>query len=53
MAIEANTAAVFHLMRVAEHGLRTLAYDRRIKVPKGPIELATWDDVIKQLEKVE
>ena len=53
MAIEANTAAVFHLMRVGEFGLRALAYDRRISMPKGPIELATWDDIIKELEKVE
>jgi hypothetical protein len=52
-ALGLYTACVFHLMRVAEHGLRALAYDRRIKVPRGPIELATWDDIIKELEKVE
>lgn len=52
-SVGANTATIFHLMRVAEHGLRALAYDRRIKVPKGPIDLATWEDIIKQLEKAE
>lgn len=54
LALELNTAAVFHLMRVAEYGLRALAFDRRIKVPKGTaIELATWEEIIKQLEKAE
>jgi hypothetical protein len=43
-------------MRVAEFGLRALARDRRIKnLPKKnqPIELATWEDIIKELEKEE
>lgn len=53
LACECTTAAVFHLMRVAEHGLRALAYDRRVRVPKGPIELATWEDVLRELEKSE
>jgi hypothetical protein len=54
LAVECNTAAVFHLMRVAEYGLRALAFDRRIKIPKGrPIELAAWDDILKELEKAE
>lgn len=48
-----NTAAVFHLMRVAEFGLRALAFDRRVKIPKGPIELATWEEIIRQLEVAE
>lgn len=53
LAVECTTAAVFHLMRAAEHGLRALARDRRIKVIRGPLELATWDDIIKELEKAE
>jgi hypothetical protein len=54
LAVDLNTAAVFHLMRVAEHGLRAIAHDRRIKIPKKrPVELATWDDIIKGLEKAE
>ena len=53
LAVEANTAAVFHLMRVSEYGLRALAYDRRIHVRRGPIELATWEDIIRELEGAE
>ena len=46
-------AAIFHLMRIAEHGLRALAYDRRIRIPKGPLELATWEDILKELDRAE
>jgi hypothetical protein len=54
LAFGLHTAAVFHLMRVAEHGLRALARDRRIIIPKNkPIELATWEDVLQQLETAE
>jgi hypothetical protein len=43
LAVELPNAAVFHLMRVAEVGLRALARDRRVKLPKKgqPLELAT------------
>ena len=54
IAADCNTVAVFHLMCVAEYGLRALAWDRRIKLPKGGlIELATWESVIRELEKSE
>jgi hypothetical protein len=54
LAVEANTASVFHAMRAAEHGLRALAHDRRVKMPKGgPVDLATWEEIIKQLESAE
>jgi hypothetical protein len=54
LAAGCSTAAVFHLMRVAEHGLRALAYDRRLALPKDkPIDLATWEDLLKELEKAE
>ena len=56
LAAECNTAAVFHLMRVAEHGLRSLARDRRVKtLPKKghPIGLATWEEIIRELETTE
>jgi len=54
LAADCNTAAVFHLMRVAEYGLRTLAYDRRIRLDKDkPIDLATWEDLLKKLEDAE
>lgn len=44
-----NTACVFHLMRVVEHGLRALA--KRLKVKfKSSIELETWESIIKAIE---
>ena len=50
LACDNNTAVVFHLMRVAEHGLRSIAKKVGIKLTdKGkpqPIEFATWDKVI-------
>jgi hypothetical protein len=49
-ALEQNTACVFHLMRVAEQGLRSIAKKAGVKLTdKGkrqPIEFATWDKVI-------
>jgi hypothetical protein len=54
LAAECHSAAVFHLMRVAEIGLRGLAFDRRIRIPKNrPVELATWEAIIKELEAAE
>ena len=50
LAAENHTAAVFHLMRVAEHGLRRLARRLRVKLTHSgtthPIEFADWDKVI-------
>jgi len=52
-ALERNTAAVFHSMRAAEHGLRKLSKRLRVKVfDKGkqhPVELATWNKVITEI----
>jgi hypothetical protein len=49
-ALEQNTACVFHMMRVAEIGLRTIAQKVRVKLTdKGkplPLEFATWNKVI-------
>lgn len=51
-ALESNTACVFHLMRVAEYGLRALARERRIKLPTGrPLEWADWQELIVALNK--
>jgi len=52
IAAELDTAAVFHLMRVAEIGLRGLAKKLQVaKVRKGdPIESGTWADIIQALE---
>jgi hypothetical protein len=55
LAVELPTAAVFHLMRVSEHGLRRLAKELRVKVEhKGkphPIEYADWEKVIDNINK--
>jgi hypothetical protein len=49
-----NTASVFHMMRVAEHGLRILAKQLRVKLThKGlflPIEFADWNTVITAIK---
>ena len=48
------TACVFHLMRVAEIGLRALVRDRRIKFPKDtPIELKEMRELFQALEQAE
>lgn len=49
LAADLPVAAVFHLMRVAELGLRQLAKTLRIKL-KNEIEFATWGEVIKALD---
>jgi hypothetical protein len=50
LALDCNTAAVFHLMRVAEYGLRSIAKKVNVTLThKGqnqPIEYADWDKVI-------
>jgi hypothetical protein len=47
-----STASVFHSMRVAEYGLRALARERRVKLPKNKqIEWATWHEIIRELDK--
>lgn len=46
-----DTAAVFHLMRVAEIGLRALAKERKVTLSKSkPIEWGTWQEIITALE---
>jgi len=49
-ALNHNTASVFHSMRVAEYGLRAVAKERQISLPKNrPVEWANWQDIIKAL----
>ncbi|MCX6900694.1 MAG: hypothetical protein NT105_18595 [Verrucomicrobia bacterium] len=50
LAADLNTAAIFHLMRVAEWGIRALAFDRRVKFDKGPIEMQGWKAIISNVE---
>lgn len=51
LALDLNTAAVFHLMRAAELGLRSLAEHFGAKVKNKPLDLAGWDGVIKAIER--
>ncbi len=50
LAVECPTAAVFHLMRVAEYGLRALAKRLHVRLThsglRQPIEFADWEKVI-------
>lgn len=49
-ALKQHTASVFHIMRVAERGLRALAKERRIKLPKNKLlDWATWQEIISAL----
>jgi hypothetical protein len=50
LVLDRNTAAVFHSMRVAEHGLRFVARKLKVSLTHNgkpqPIDTATWDKVI-------
>jgi hypothetical protein len=50
LAAEENTAAVFHLMRVAELGLRRLAKSLRVRLAYQ-IEFATWTNITDKLDE--
>jgi hypothetical protein len=51
-AMEHYTASVFHFVRAAEHGLRAVAKERKVTLPKNKkIEYAQWGDVIDALDK--
>ncbi|SRR6266571_2641879 len=50
-AIEQWDACIFHMMRVAEKGLRILARERGIrKLRNAPIEWADWQTIVSALE---
>jgi len=46
-----STACVFHLMRLAEHGLRAPARERSVRIPKKPLEWADWQNIIDGIRK--
>ena len=48
IALDEWTAAVFHLMRVAEHGLRSLARELAISLSTN-VEYENWKNVIEQI----
>lgn len=49
LSCDLNTAAVFHLMRMAEFGLRQLAHHLKVKKVKRnvPLEFGTLDEILK------
>ena len=49
-ALEHNAACVFHMMRVAETGMRALARERQVSFPKHPLEWAEWENIIDQID---
>jgi hypothetical protein len=49
-ALEHNAASMFHMMRVAEVGMRALARERQVSFPRHPIEWAEWENIIDQIE---
>lgn len=55
LAADLSTAAVFHLMRVAEYGLRALARKVHVQLTHNgksqPLDTATWDKVINATKK--
>ena len=57
LALARNNAAIYHLMQVAEMGLRALARDRRITIERGkkktvvPLTFAQWGEIIGELTK--
>lgn len=50
LAMDENTAAVFHLMRVAELGMRALAHHLKVKLGKNTIDSAGWTEIIKNIK---
>lgn len=51
-ALEHGTASVFHLMRVAERGLRALARERRVTLKSGRLlEYAEWEIILRETGK--
>lgn len=52
LALDLHTAAIFHLMRVAEAGLRSIAKAAPVRVRiKYPLEYADWGTVIRKLDE--
>jgi len=53
LAADLNTAAVFHLMRVAEHGLHALAIHLRAwPATRTSLEYSEWGEVLKAIRDV-
>jgi len=49
-ALGHDTASIFQTMRVAEHGLRALAKERQVTLPRDKhIDWGQWQEIIKEL----
>lgn len=49
-ALQKHTASVFHSMRIAESGLRALAHERQIALPRGkPLEWGQWQEILTEI----
>jgi hypothetical protein len=46
LAADLNTAAIFHLMRIVEYGLRGLAKDLIVPIPDEDLEYKQWKTII-------
>jgi hypothetical protein len=49
-ALSDITGCIFHLMRIAESGMRSLARERGVSFKKFPLEWAEWENIIGQIE---
>jgi hypothetical protein len=49
LAVGLGTAAVFHLMRTVELGLRALARDLQVAIPEEDLEYKQWEVIIEQI----
>jgi hypothetical protein len=50
LAVGLYTSSVFHAMRAAEIGVRVLGKELNVSFPNHSIELAQWQDILKQCE---
>jgi hypothetical protein len=50
LAADCNTGGVFHLMRVAEVGLRAVASDRKASFANKPIDQQEWGTILGYLD---
>jgi hypothetical protein len=50
LAADLHDAAVFHLMRVVEIGLRALARKLKVTIPKTQLDYAGWKAVVGRIE---
>ena len=50
LAVGCHTAAVFHLMRASEHGLRCLGCSVGVTSSSIPLEFQEWQNLIEQLK---